>query len=357
MSFESAFRRARGALVGAVVGGTAPHGMGVGGEILLTAVIFAVTTAIWVAARAFGILGSASLYFPALLIVTLFAGWGPGLVTLVASASVIWIVARAHYPAVSLAIFLLAGALLLAIAGVLRELLREAWASERTLRTLARQREREADRREMALGEARHRLKNLFAIIEALAKFSGPRPGTDPAADTFMRAFTGRLRALGTASDLVLKQGLGVLEARAMIGAVLEPFETPERLRFDGPEIVLEEHFGGSLALAVHELATNALKYGALTVPQGSVLFQWSVTPAVGGDRIVFEWRETGGPPPSPAARDGFGHRMIRSVTQREAEGEVSIDYRPEGLLCRISYLRKPAPGDRKESGARSDST
>ena len=124
----------------------------------------------------------------------------------------------------------------------------------------------------------------------------------------------------------------------------------PPRLRFDGPVLELSEQMGGALALAVHELATNALKYGALSVPSGSVTFTWTTTPRDGGTHVVFLWKEDGGPPPSPPVRDGFGHRMIRSVTAREAQGEVSIDHPPDGLVCRIAFLRKPpSPGDMAE--------
>ena len=252
--------------------------------------------------------------------------------------------------AAPLAIFVfagLAGLIEVLVVGFLREFLRDAWRTEHALRTLAEQREQEAAAREMVLGEARHRLKNLMAIIEALAKFSGTRPGQDPVLDGFMQRFLGRLRALGTASDLVLKYGPGVLEANAVVAAVLEPFlsEAPPRVRFDGPRLDLSEHFGGALAMAVHELATNALKYGSLSVPEGSVTFRWRTGPYEGGEAIEFVWKEDGGPPPKPPEKDGYGHRLIRSVAAREPDGEVRLDYPPEGLVCRIAY-RRPATAE-----------
>jgi len=92
--------------------------------------------------------------------------------------------------------------------------------------------------------------------------------------------------------------------------------------------------------MAVHELATNALKYGALSAPEGSVMFRWSAVPCEDGERIEFLWKEDGGPPPKPPERDGYGHRMIRSVAAREIDGEAEIDYQPNGLVCRIAYRR-----------------
>lgn len=345
MNVELLYRRARAAVFLALVGGETGSDFGLAGRTALTLLVFALATIIWAVARAEGVIGSGAFYFPAILVASLFAGWQFGFGILVACSVLVIGTARTQFPASSFLVFGLAGGLQIVLAGLVHALLGDSWRAERHSRTLVEQHEREADAREMVLGEARHRLKNLFAIIEALAKYSGPKAGRDPAIDGFMQNFMGRLRALGAASDLVLKQRLSTVGARALIGAVLEPFlsEEPARLDFDGPEIELSEHFGGSLALGVHELATNALKYGALSVPQGTVKFSWSVTPTDDHERVVFVWTESGGPVPSPPPRDGFGHRLLRSIAQREIEGEVVIDYPPEGLFCRISYLRRAA--------------
>jgi two-component sensor histidine kinase len=345
MDFDAAYRRARSAVVDAVLGsaGDSRGGLKLPARFAVTLVAVMAATVIWALVRAAGVLGAASFYFPAILVVTFLAGWEFGLGALAASAALIWAVARVHPPMRSLLVFFVAGLLQIFLAAFIRTLLRQSWRAERTLAELARTQEREAESRELVLGEARHRLKNLMAIIEALAKFSAPRAGVEPALDGFLKRFVGRLRALGAASDLVLKFGPGVLETRAVVSTVLEPFlsESPARLNFDGPELELSEHFGGALAMAVHELATNALKYGALSVPQGSVNFVWSVTDGHDGERIVFLWEESGGPPPRPPQKEGYGHRMIRSVAQRETHGEVRIEYPPQGLVCRIAYLRR----------------
>jgi len=199
-----------------------------------------------------------------------------------------------------------------------------------------------AERRDLVLAEARHRLKNLMAIIEALAKYSAPRPGTEPAVDEFLRRFNGRLHALTAASDLALSTGNTAIEARTAIREVLAPFmgEMGSRIRLAGPELKLKEDLGGGLAMAVHELATNAIKYGALSVPEGTVAFVWSSVRDGAAEHILFDWKESGGPPPEPPDREGFGLRMIKSVTQREKDGEVRLDYEPDGLRCRISVTR-----------------
>ena len=355
LDFEATWRGVRNAVLNALVGADGADdaaqraGLGLVARIVLTFLVFAVATLIWEVVRFGGIVGAAAFYFPAILIVTLFAGWEFGLALLATSVALIWTLAKPPPPGAPLAVFAIAGLLQLLLVAFIRRLLRDSWRAERALKSLADRQEREADTREMALGEARHRLKNLMAIIEALAKFSAARSGVEPAVDAYLRRFLGRLRALGSASDLALKHRPGILETTAIVGATLEPFlsEMPPRLRFDGPALELSEQVGGALALAVHELATNALKYGALSAPAGTVTFNWTTTPRDGGTHVVFLWKEDGGPPPSPPARDGFGHRMIRAVTAREAEGEVSIDYPPDGLVCRIAFLRKPPrPGE-----------
>jgi len=340
------FQRARDSLLSALLGSRAESdgasGLSLAGRSGVTIVAVGAATLIWMTARFIGLVGSASFYFPAVLIVTLFAGWEFGLGAVAASAALIWTLAHRNLPFAPFAIFILAGLLEVLLAGFLRELLRDAWRTERSLRALAEQHERETGARELVLGEARHRLKNLLAIIEALAKFSGSRSGENPEIDAFLDRFIGRLRALGAASDLVLKFGPGLLEANAVVSAVLAPFlsESPPRLRFDGPQLMLSEHFGGALALAVHELATNALKYGALSVPSGSVNLRWRLLACDGGEKVEFVWKEDGGPPPRRPEKDGYGHRMIRSVAARETDGEASLDFPREGLVCRISYRR-----------------
>lgn len=196
------------------------------------------------------------------------------------------------------------------------------------------------DRRELALGEMRHRMKNLVTIIDALAKSS--RVGRNTEVDAFLRRFLGRLHALGAAADQVLAAGRSAIECNAAIKSALGPFQSDctERFRIEGPQITLTEETGGSIAMALHELATNAVKYGALSVPDGHVTVRWALLPAENGERFLLEWIEHGGPAPSQPERDGFGSRVIRAAAARERNGEVEIDYDPRGLVCRISFLR-----------------
>lgn len=196
------------------------------------------------------------------------------------------------------------------------------------------------EQQKMVIGEARHRLKNLITIIESLAKSSRPRE--NPAVDEFMRKFSGRLHALSAAGDLALASNYSVIDTEEIVSATLGPFLESDRTRvmFGGPKLSLSEVTGGQLALGVHELATNAIKYGALSVPDGRVSFTWRTEPSNEGETVVMEWVEDGRPDVLPPPREGFGGRLIKFIPSREKNGRVDVEYRPGGYYCRVSFLR-----------------
>jgi PAS domain S-box-containing protein len=200
-----------------------------------------------------------------------------------------------------------------------------------------------SDRRNMIIGELRHRLKNLLTIIDALAKNSRAKLETDEQVEAFLKRFLGRLHALGAAADLVLAGKRVSIECGALVRATLSPFmeERAERFVLSGQDLYLSEETGGTLGLALHELATNAVKYGALSVPDGVVGFTWTSTRRDDGqEQVVLEWKEHGGPAPIAPAKEGFGTRLIRAVPARERGGKVQIQHDPDGFYCRISFLR-----------------
>ena len=107
-----------------------------------------------------------------------------------------------------------------------------------------------------------------------------------------------------------------------------------ERFRIQGPEIHLPPRAVVTLSMAMHELATNAAKYGALSQPEGSVSIEWTYCPDKGAFELV--WQETGGPAVEEPADSGFGSMLIRDALAAELNGEVDLDFRPEGVVCRI---------------------
>ena len=195
------------------------------------------------------------------------------------------------------------------------------------------------EQQDMMVGEARHRLKNLMTIIDSLVKSSRPRIA-DANVDAFQKKFLGRLHALSAASDLALASNYTTMNAREVIAATLAPFLETEsaRLTFGGPDLKLNQATGGSLALGVHELTTNAIKHGALSVPEGRVDFRWTITPNGNGSLVEMVWRESGGPPPAKPERDGYGARVISFIPSREQNGKVAMEYPPDGYVCRITF-------------------
>lgn len=213
-----------------------------------------------------------------------------------------------------------------------------------TLQRLRQEDKEKIGESEIVIAEARHRLKNLIAIIGAIAKNS--RRQGDAGIDDYLARFLGRLRALGEAGDQVLSRRNADVEVRELVVATLKPFMAEhDRLFVDGPELVLHEQTGGSLAFAVHELATNALKYGALSVPDGTARFEWRKEPLDAGERVIFAWCESGGPLVQPPEREGFGSRLIRFTAAQEKDHAVDLSWQPGGLTCTISFLleRRPA--------------
>ena len=195
---------------------------------------------------------------------------------------------------------------------------------------------------ELIIGEHRHRLKNLVTVIDSLANWSRPRGNAN--IDAFLKKFLGRLHALGSVGDQVLAADWKALDAGAVIRAALDPFMdgNATRFRIGGPPLSLNEQTAGSLALAIHEMATNALKYGALSATDGVIDVKWSNAAADEGRRVSVEWIENGGPPAEKPEHEGFGMRLIRFVPAREKDGDVQMAFEPTGFRCRIAFTQTP---------------
>jgi len=205
------------------------------------------------------------------------------------------------------------------------------------------------ERQELQLGDLRHRLKNLVAVIHSLLTSSLPR--NDPASALVAEKFMARLRAIENAGDLIMAANWLDVDMRAVVETVLQPFIEAHRSRFSmtGPALPLHEHTAGGIALACHELATNALKYGALSIDGGLISIAWSINRVDGDDEeIVWQWQERNGPRLVPPEREGFGLRVIRSAVVRERDNTVDIEFRPDGLECRMRFLRSRTPSHRE---------
>jgi PAS domain S-box-containing protein len=195
------------------------------------------------------------------------------------------------------------------------------------------------ERMEILAGEMRHRAKNLVSLVEGIGRLS--RPKNQPLVDAFIDAYMGRLKALLRTGDIVLSSNQRTAYLQALVETALMPFqneEEPERITTQGPAVAVSERTAGGLALALHELATNAVKYGALSAPGGKVSVHWTLTPHGTGELFSMVWKETGGPPVSPPQMEGFGGKVIRHSIAHEPNGAIALDYLPDGLRCLFRF-------------------
>jgi two-component sensor histidine kinase len=150
------------------------------------------------------------------------------------------------------------------------------------------------------------------------------------------------VRALLSTGELMLGSPKRNVELTQLLESVLLPFVGPEgasRIVFGGPPLILPEKTAGNLALAMHELATNAIKYGALKSARGKVDVAWSVEPSDDERRVQIDWRETGGEPIAGVPeRNGFGSRVIGSALAGERDGTTEILFEHHGLHCRFRF-------------------
>ena len=195
-------------------------------------------------------------------------------------------------------------------------------------------RRRAEDYQRLLINELNHRVKNTLAIIQAIAQqsFGGGRASKEA-----MAAFEGRLMALSAAHDLLTRENWESASMRRIVEDAVAPHDAGSgRFRTVGPDLRLPPKTAVSLALALHELATNAVKYGALSNEAGHVEIDWRSEERGGSQRLHFRWSEHGGPPVTPPSRRGFGTRLIERSLAAEFEGEVKIDFRIEGIVCTV---------------------
>lgn len=184
------------------------------------------------------------------------------------------------------------------------------------------ERKRSDDRLSMLLREVNHRVKNSLSVVQALA--TQTFKDTAPQALT---AFRTRLHSLAKANDLILREDFAAFSLPSLIDEILSPYAEADRISISGPEVMVAARLGTPLSLVLHELATNAAKYGALAGPEGTVALRWEVEAGI----LRLSWRERGGPPVPAEVQKGFGTRLISEILQPEL-GKVVLSFRPEGV-------------------------
>ncbi|HEX6143973.1 MAG TPA: GAF domain-containing protein [Geminicoccaceae bacterium] len=185
------------------------------------------------------------------------------------------------------------------------------------------------DQQRLLMRELSHRVKNILAVVQAIARQTAARAST---VEGFRNALEGRLTALLAVHDLLTEATWQSVGLRALATAVLAPYLSGGRMRLEIEDLDLLPVAGQTFGLILHELATNASKYGALSEPAGQVTLSGEIR----GDEASLVWWEIGGPPARAPDHQGFGTTLICQAIGLQYQGRVDFDWPPEGLICRI---------------------
>lgn len=209
----------------------------------------------------------------------------------------------------------------------------QAFALGARLSALALTRHRHDERLNLLIGELQHRTRNLFASVRAIFQMSLK---SSPDLTALQRTFDGRLAALIQAQTLATEPGGGA-DLKTLLEAIVAPYARPGNIALRGPSVLLAPEPATAFALSLHELATNAAKYGALSSERGRLTVAWDVAAPDGGPaRFSLTWQETGGPEVTAPTKSGFGRRTIESSLAHAVDAKISVDFRKEGLVCAI---------------------
>ena len=217
----------------------------------------------------------------------------------------------------------------------LRTPIREVNQVSAALADAAEERKRAEERQALMVRELHHRVKNTLATVQAVVNSTARRAET---ITEFSDAVTERIISLARTHTLLVDDAWGGASLHHILRAELAPYDTGHhRVTLDGAEVHLPDSIALAFGMAVHELTTNAAKYGALSLPVGCVHVTWSIEGNGPERRLLVEWREHGGPVVAEPKRKGFGSTLLERVLGRQLQGEVRIEYLPEGVRVRVS--------------------
>ena len=202
------------------------------------------------------------------------------------------------------------------------------------------ERKRAEEHRTLLINELNHRVKNTLATVQSVALQT---LSVHADADMFRDAFEARLISLSRAHDVLTQENWDGADLRDIAEGVLRPYKNaaPNQIVLGGENVRLSPKTALALAMAFHELATNAAKYGALSTSSGRVSVTWQVVPGDDEPSLGLTWRERDGPEVAPPTRRGFGSRLMERGLAQELDGEVRLDYDPAGVAC---WIRAPLP-------------
>ena len=192
----------------------------------------------------------------------------------------------------------------------------------------------------LLVDELNHRVKNMLTVVISLATQTLRRAGT---LEEFSGVFLGRVHALTAAYSLLSRESWSAVQLDEIVTEELRPFIAGDRTNIviEGPIVSLNPRGALALGMAIHELATNAAKYGALSVPEGDVAVTWDVERTDDGEHLLLEWLERNGPPVPEPAKRGFGSVLIERALGHDLSGKAMIEFLPEGVRA---LVRAPLP-------------
>jgi NO-binding membrane sensor protein with MHYT domain/two-component sensor histidine kinase len=194
-------------------------------------------------------------------------------------------------------------------------------------------------RHRLLTNELNHRVKNTLATIQSIASQTARGAAS---LSEFRRAFEDRLMALSATHNVLTQASWEAAEIGDLLAQEMAPYPA-EQVTLVGPSLRLPARHALALGMVLHELATNAAKYGALSTPNGRLDVQWATFDIERPEpMLVLEWRETGGPAVSPPTKAGFGSRLIKVSVEKDLGGAVALDFAPTGLVCRIEAPLQP---------------
>lgn len=195
-------------------------------------------------------------------------------------------------------------------------------------RDLTDRKEAEALQR-LLLNELKHRVKNTLATVQAIATLTLNNAADLPSAK---EALEQRIMSMSKAHDLLIARSWAGTTMSDVVSRALEAF-SPAQLDIAGPDVEISPRQTLSLSMALHELATNAMKYGALSCLGGCVCVRWAIV----DDKLHLDWAESGGPRVNPPTHQGFGSRLLERLLASELGGDVKMDYEPDGVRCSLT--------------------
>jgi two-component sensor histidine kinase len=196
---------------------------------------------------------------------------------------------------------------------------------------------------QLVIDEMRHRTKNLLAVVQAIARQTSYQTHD---IESFQSEFSQRLNGLSRSMDLLAEDGVRGAVVSELVQSQLQPFGKVDgkRISMAGPNLLLTPDATQNIGLALHELATNALKYGSLSVPEGTVTVDWQVGPGpLGSTCFRLTWHEQNGPEVKPPDHAGFGKIVLQSTTGATLGGSVLHEFHPSGVSWTLEVLASAA--------------